>query len=258
MKGFFTLASGSKGNAFYLGSEKARILVDAGLSLKVIKERLETYQIPMESLDAIFVTHEHSDHIKGLEPLIKQYDLPVITNHETAKQLLELLDVKPRLKLFCTGEPFQFKDIGVHPFSIPHDTVDPVGFVFQIKNAKIGLCTDLGHVPSHVVQALKGCDFLIAEANHDEEMVMASSRPQVYKQRVLSKMGHLSNSASAMMIQKVYHPGLKRVFLAHLSDECNEKNFALKTVQNYLEENNCCPALAIAEQEAPSDFQIID
>jgi phosphoribosyl 1,2-cyclic phosphodiesterase len=254
MKGFCTLASGSKGNSLYFGTDKSRILVDVGLSLKILKDRLESINVPIESIQAILITHEHSDHIKGLEQIVKQYDIPIIANHDTAKELVDLLSVKPRFKLFCTGEPFSLFDLSINSFSIQHDTVDPVGFVIQSDKMKLGVCTDLGCMTTGVMQAISNMDYLVLESNHDPEMVHASSRPDVYKQRVLSKLGHLSNLDAAKTLEKVYHPGLKKVFLAHLSEECNEQGFALKTVSEYLQEKNCMMPLEVASQEKPSSF----
>lgn len=252
MKGFCTLASGSKGNSLYFGTDKTRILVDVGLSVKILKDRLETINVPIESIQAILITHEHSDHIKGLEQIVKQYDIPIIANHDTAKELVEMLSIKPRFKLFCTGEPFTFQDLSIKPFSIQHDTVDPVGFVIQAGLMKLGVCTDLGCMTTGVLQAISQLDYLVLESNHDPDMVHASSRPDVYKQRVLSRVGHLSNLEAAKTLEKIYHQGLKRVFLAHLSEECNEKGFALKTVSDYLAEKNCSLPLEVALQEKPS------
>ncbi len=254
MNGFCTLASGSKGNALFFKSKKSRILVDCGLSVKVLKEKLESIGEDLGSVDAILITHEHSDHIKGLEQLVKLYDVPVITNHETAKSICSLIQIKPRFKIFCTGEPFSFQDLNFHPFSIQHDTVDPCGFVIESEKMRLGLCTDLGCVTSTVLNALKRLDYLIIEANHQVDLVYASSRPDVYKQRVLSKIGHLKNEDAALVLETVYHHGLKKAFLAHLSEECNEKSIAMQTVQEHLLGKGIDLNLEIAHQESVSSW----
>ena len=254
MKGFYTLASGSKGNCLYFGTKKTKILVDVGLSLKQIKEKLECINVSLDSIDAIFITHEHSDHIKGLEQFVKLYDIPVIANHETAKAICQINKIKPKFKIFCTGEKFQFQDILAHPFSIQHDTVDPVGFILENEKFKLGICTDLGCTTTSIVHALKNLDAFIVEANHKEELVYASSRPEVYKQRVLSKLGHLSNESSAGLIEQVYHSGLKKIFLAHLSEECNHPSIAMDTVKNYLFEKGINIPIEIAYQDSSSSF----
>lgn len=257
MKGFCTLASGSKGNSLFFATDKTKILVDCGLSVKVLKEKLESINVPIETIQAVFVTHEHSDHIKGLEQLVKLYDLPVITNHETAKAIMDTIDIKPKFKIFCTGEKFSFGDLNCKSFSIQHDTVDPVGFVIEANNMKLGICTDLGCITSSVLHALKELDYLVLEANHQIDLVHASSRPAVYKQRVLSRVGHLCNQDAAKTIASVMHPGLKKVFLAHLSDECNQKQIALDEVGSYLESLNIKMPLELALQEACSSWTAI-
>jgi phosphoribosyl 1,2-cyclic phosphodiesterase len=254
MKGFCTLASGSKGNSLYFGTDKTKILVDVGLSVKTLKEKLENKQVELENIDAIFITHEHSDHIKGLEQIVKLYDIPVIANHETAKAICSLIDIKPRFKIFCTGENFSFQDLTFKPFSIQHDTVDPVGFIIEANKMKLGLCTDLGCVTTTVLNALRNLDFLILEANHKVDLVHASSRPDVYKQRVLSRLGHLSNDESAKLISSVYHPGLKKVFLAHLSEECNTPTIAMETIRSHLDQAGIDLPLEIAFQDKHSSW----
>lgn len=145
---FCPLASGSKGNALLLGTERTKILIDAGLSFKQLKERLEVLNIDVGSIDAVVITHEHSDHIKGVEVLAKQLSIPVLANSDTAKALCEQLTTLPKFKIFSTGEMFEFGDITLHPFSIQHDTVDPVAFTARLAGKKIGICADLGCVTS--------------------------------------------------------------------------------------------------------------
>ncbi len=254
MKGFCTLASGSKGNVFYLKTERTKILIDVGLSLKNIKEKLAVLNSEISEIEAILITHEHSDHIKGLEQIIKNFDIPIITNHETAKAICDLVSIKPKFKIFCTGEPFLFQDIEFKPFSVQHDTADPVGFILQNQKLKIGLCTDLGCMTSSILHQLKKLDYLILESNHDVDLVHASSRPDVYKQRVLSRVGHLSNLEAAKTIETIYHHGLKKVFLAHLSEECNRHELALSQVKAHLLEKGIQLDLEIASQDQHSTF----
>lgn len=234
MIGFCPLASGSKGNCLYFGTAHAKILIDAGLSAKAIKAKLREIDVDISDIDAIVVTHEHSDHILGLKILSCQHGIPVFANGETAKGILEALDDSPKFKIFTTGDPFEFKDIEITPFSIQHDTLDPVAFTLRTSNLKVGVCTDLGFVTSLVEHNLKECDYLCVEANHEIEMVYASSRPMIYKQRVLGRSGHLSNAESGKLIAKVMHPKLKHVHLAHLSSECNSHEKALAVVKSHL------------------------
>ncbi len=252
MKGFCPLASGSKGNSIYLGTDKTKILIDAGLSVKALTARLAEIQVDISEIEAVLITHEHGDHIKGLSALCSKLGIPVFTNKETAQAILPSCREIPKFKIFSTGETFQFGDIEIHPFSIQHDAMDPVAFTFQFDGLKVGLCADLGFASSLVLSRLQLCDYLYLEANHQPSLVYSSLRPMVYKQRVLSRQGHLSNEESALVISSVYHEKLKHVYLAHLSSECNTPELALKIVGDLLERNGKQVPLSIAKQDVPS------
>jgi phosphoribosyl 1,2-cyclic phosphodiesterase len=250
MIGFCPLASGSKGNCIYVGTRKAKILIDAGLSAKAIRERLEQIHVRLEEIDAILITHEHTDHIRGLDILSGKYGIPILANSDTARAIsASLTEAAFKFKIFTTGETFEFGDIEIHPFSIQHDAMDPVAFTLKIEGIRIGICADLGFVTTLVANALKDCDYLYIESNHQPSMVHASPRPMVYKQRVLSRQGHLSNEECAGLIEQVYHPGLKHVHLAHLSSECNAPDLALKIIQEKLESLQALTEVSIALQD---------
>lgn len=231
MEGFCPLASGSKGNSLFFGTKNTKILIDAGLSGKATKERLAEIDIELEQIEAILITHDHGDHIRGLKTLAFRYGIPVLANSETAKAIYHSFKKCPEFKIFTTGESFTFKDIEIHPFSIQHDTPDPVAFTLKVDGLKIGVCTDLGYPTTLVRTHLKECDYLVVEANHEPAMVHACARPMTYKQRVLGRSGHLSNEACASLIEEVMHEGLKHVHLAHLSEECNSPASALERVK---------------------------
>ncbi len=248
MIGFCPLASGSKGNAIYLGTKETKILIDAGISAKALSFRLQEIGVKIEEIDAILVTHEHVDHVRGLSTLWNQYEIPIFINSETAKAILPGFSKVPKMKIFSTGETFEFGGIAIHPFSVQHDAIDPVAFTFQWDEWKVGVCTDLGFASTLVLHALGGCDYLCIEANHQPSMVHACSRPMVYKQRVLSRQGHLSNEACAEVVAAVGHAGLKHVYLAHLSSECNAPDLALAIVSKAL--SQCSEAgISIAYQD---------
>lgn len=249
MKGFCPLASGSSGNVIYLGTEKTKILFDVGISFKNLKERLDEIEVKIEEIDAVMVTHEHVDHIRGIEMIAKKLDIPIFCNSDTAKAICQTIDIRPKFKIFSTGETFNFKDLEIQPFSIQHDTLDPVAFTVVADNKKFGICTDLGFATKLVEMHLKECDYIYLEANHEEEMVHASSRPMVYKQRVLSRQGHLSNRAAGELLVNVHHEGLKHVYLAHLSLECNTPVVAMKTVTEILAKKNITLPMTIAEPD---------
>jgi len=248
MFGFCPLASGSKGNAIYVGGRSTKVLIDAGLGPRVLEARLSAIGVALKEIDAILITHEHTDHIKGLEALALKGKIPVFSNGETAKAICSLLGQAPKFKIFSTGETFEFGDFEIHPFSIQHDTLDPVGFTIKVESLKLGFCTDLGFATSLVINHLKRCDYLYLEANHQPSMVHASNRPLIYKQRVLSRQGHLSNDECADILAKVAHPGLKHVHLAHLSEECNAPDLALKIIRDKLKENQSTAEVSIAPQ----------
>lgn len=253
MLGFCPLASGSKGNCLYLGSKNTKVLIDAGISKKQIDSRLEQIGVSFSDIDAILVTHEHMDHIGAIKVLTEMCSIPIICNAETAKGIYQNLSVRPSFKIFTTGETFTFKDLEVTSFPVCHDTLDPVGFVIQTGKEKIGICTDLGFVSSHIISILQGCDYLYLEANHQPEMVHASNRPYVYKQRVLGRQGHLSNDECAKLIVSLAHPGLKKIFLAHLSSECNASQLAMEKAKKAIEASGVSAEVCIAYQEKISE-----
>lgn len=249
MKGFCPLASGSKGNCLYLGTENTKILIDAGLSAKATKSKLEEIQVDLTDIDAILITHEHSDHILGLKALAFKLGIPILANTETAKGIVDYFHDCPKFKIFSTGETFEFGDLEIHPFSIQHDTLDPVAFTIRVNDMKLGVCADLGFASTLVVNQLKDCDYLYVEANHQPSMVYASSRPMVYKQRVLSRSGHLSNEACGQLLAQVAHSNLKQVYLAHLSKECNTPETAIHVVQEILSASGIHLEMCVAPQD---------
>ncbi len=249
MNGFCPLASGSKGNCIYLGTPTTKILIDAGISAKLIRERLKIIGVALEEIDAVLITHEHTDHMQALDILSCRMGIPVFANSETAKAIYAILDECPKFKIFSTGETFEFGDLEVHPFSVQHDAVDPVAFTIQTGGLKLGFCTDLGFVTTLVSGQLQGCDYLYVEANHEPSMVHASARPKIYKQRVLSRQGHLANGECAKLIELVHHKDLKHIHLAHLSSECNAPELALKTITERLQSLQAKAEVSIAFQD---------
>lgn len=249
MHGFCPLASGSKGNCIFFGTPKTKILIDAGIGPRVAENRLEEIGVSLEEIDAILITHEHSDHISGLSALGCKMGIPIFANRETAKGIYTQLKECPKFKIFSTGESFEFADLEIHPFSVKHDALDPVGFTMRVAGMKIGFCADLGFATSLVKHALSGCDYLYLEANHQPSMVHASSRPDVYKERVLSRLGHLSNEECGDLLVELFHPGLKHVHLAHLSSECNSPEVATSVVEMKLKQKGLALDLSIAFQD---------
>lgn len=252
MFGFCPLASGSKGNSIYVGSKTTRILIDAGISFSSLSKRLSQIDVDVRTIQAVLITHEHGDHIQGLPVLCEQLKIPVLANAETAKGICQVLQMRPRFKIFTTGESFVFGDLEIRPFEIPHDTLEPVAFTIKIEGLKLGFCADIGYVTSRVKKELEACDYLYVEANHEPSMVYASHRPEVYKQRVLSRQGHLSNEDCATLLRAIAHAQLKHVHLAHLSRECNSAELAFKTARGVLDALKMGADVSIAHQDSIS------
>lgn len=254
MSFFCPLASGSKGNASLLKTEKGNILIDAGLSAKALSDRLQAVNASLESIKAIFITHEHQDHIAGLKSLAFKYSIPVIANYATAEAIVECLGDCPSFKIFTTDEPFEFLGMEIHPFSVRHDGVDPVGLSIKVEGKKLGICTDIGFVTHTVRHHLKGSNIVYIEANHQPEMVHASTRPDIYKRRVLSQTGHLSNEAAGKLLLDIMSPTLEHVFLAHLSSECNTPETALRVISGILGHERAAKIkLSVAYQDTLSE-----
>jgi len=194
------LASGSRGNSTLVESSSARILVDAGISCRETFKRLKSIGRDPREISAVLITHEHSDHISGLATLAKKLKVPIFmtgaTHQAWARTVKDASGEPPqvaKLEVFSPGRSFQVADITVMPFTIPHDAADPVGFTFRAEGAKVAVVTDLGYMPASVCDHLRKCDVLIVESNHDLEMLRGGSYPWSVKQRVMSRVGHLSN-----------------------------------------------------------------
>jgi phosphoribosyl 1,2-cyclic phosphodiesterase len=241
------LASGSKGNAIYVSGGSTSILIDAGLSGIEIERRLQSKGLYPEDLDAILVSHEHTDHIQGVGVLSRRFNLPVYMSSKTEKAAISQLGTVRVIKNFECGSPFMIKDLSIHPFSISHDAKDPSGFTVNQNGTKIGIATDLGIATSMVKEHLRGCSLLVIEANHDEEMLINGPYPWPIKQRIRSRAGHLSNKASKNLLKELQHDRLKYVMLAHLSEINNTPQKALNQVGRAI--TRCNAQLEVAFQD---------
>lgn len=222
------LGSGSAGNSTYIASGGTKVLIDAGFSCAEIEKRLNEIGTSLSDITAICITHEHSDHKRGLAVICRRHGITVYANHGTA----EALELDDRIRdvtwnIFTTGQQFKIGDITFEPFSVPHDSYDPVGFIASSAGTNVGVVTDMGMVTSLVRERLKGCHAVVVESNHDERMLKESERPWPLKQRILGRQGHLSNAQAAELLTQIAGPSLKFVFLAHLSSECNDAETAL-------------------------------
>jgi phosphoribosyl 1,2-cyclic phosphodiesterase len=235
------LASGSRANSTMVASSTTRILVDAGLSCRETFKRLRALGESPEELSAILITHEHSDHVAGLQRLAAKLDVPVFltepTHHAWNKAMRDeegKIPELPKPEHFASGRRFQVGDIEVTPFTIPHDATDPVGFTFRTEGVKIGYATDLGYMPVSVRDHLRSCDVLVIESNHDVEMLRGGPYPWSVKQRVMSRVGHLSNDALAEFFSSDYDGGAAYVILAHLSEQNNHPEIARAAAETAL------------------------
>ncbi len=253
---FCPLCSGSSGNATYIEAGNARILIDAGLSCKRITELMAKIGASPKDLTAILVTHEHSDHVRGVNILSKKYDLPVYANAETWSMLRTVLkDVAPKnVCVFESDRDFFLSGVRVLPFTVPHDAVHCVGYTFSQGGHKVGICTDLGHADARILSILSGCELLLFEANHDVDMLMAGSYPYLLKKRILSGIGHMNNDDCGAAIVKLYGTGVRNVILGHLSRENNYPELAMVTVRAALESAGIADRvqLCIAAREEPT------
>jgi phosphoribosyl 1,2-cyclic phosphodiesterase len=295
---FTVLASGSKGNSTVVTGGRTRILVDAGLSCRELFRRMRLAGEEPETLDAIVVTHEHSDHINGLSVTARKLGIPVYITEGTHRAWMRWLTPRrqmtyaqwieqcrkqaaerqaetesarcepevesdevdlqaeavlsesdpvlptaapakdptwlPAVEYFQAGQPFEIGDIAVSPFTIPHDAADPVGFVFRAEGVKMAVATDLGYIPPNVKVQLKGVDLLLLESNHDLEMLRDGPYPWSVKQRVLSRVGHLSNEAAADFLENHYDGQAAYVILAHLSESNNLPELARVSAERAL------------------------
>ncbi|MBV9074928.1 MAG: MBL fold metallo-hydrolase [Acidobacteria bacterium] len=265
------LASGSRGNTAVLSSTGTSILIDAGISCRETLRRMLRAGENPASLSAIVITHEHQDHINGLAVLARRLKIPVyITGHThqewqrwvrgpaSGQKELYPDDDKAHLdqcEHFRAGQAFRIGDIEILPFTIPHDAADPVGFVFRTEGIKIGMATDLGYIPASVKVHLRGCDALVLESNHDLEMLRGGPYPWSVKQRVMSRVGHLSNDSLAEFFSTDYDGGAAFVVLAHLSESNNHPELARQAAERALGQrlNLIQNRLVLASQNDPME-----
>lgn len=257
MFNFCSLYSGSTGNSLYVQTEHSKILIDAGESAKKISNALSLYGIDISQLDAILVTHEHSDHVKGLGTISKKYGIPVYANSETWNAMP---DQKSKISdefqnVFSINSPFEIGDLKIHPFSIPHDAANPCGFNIFQSNKKISIATDLGHITESIVHNLEGSSFALLESNYDPNTLRCSSYPYSLKRRISGPNGHLSNNETGKLISLLIKSGLNSVMLGHLSKENNFPELAYKTVVEEIIYNNYSEnsiSIGVAKRDCPS------
>lgn len=229
-----SLKSGSKGNASLVYTDKTKILVDCGISGKAVKTAMADIGFEPGDLDGIVVTHEHADHIKGIGVMMRRYNVPVYANSMTWSAIMtndlgKLNDDK--IKIFEGVEPFSIGDIGIKPFSIPHDAAYPVGYCFDDGRCRAAVATDMGFLTEEVFREIGGCKTVLLESNHDIGMLEVGPYPYPLKQRILGKLGHLSNDDAAKATEFLVRMGAEKIILGHLSEENNYPKLAYETVK---------------------------
>ena len=240
MFNFCSLYSGSSGNSLFVETDKTKILIDCGVSGKKISEALHNLDTSLEEIDAILVTHEHSDHIQSLGMLSKKYEIPVYVNYETLeampkqKEKIDLINQK----IFTIGKEFKIGDLCINSFSIPHDAANPCGFNIYNNKEKLTIATDLGHMNKNLLENMKGSKFILLESNYEPELLQYSKYPYILKQRISGPNGHLPNATAGQTIGFLTKYDLKEVLLGHLSKESNMPEIAYQTVIEELHNNN--------------------
>ena len=244
------LASGSRGNAIFVSGEGGAVLFDAGLSGVEIERRMASRGLEPKELMAIVVSHEHSDHIRGVGILSRRYKLPVYMNPATAEAVGNQLGRFHDLRHFECGAPFTIGSLCIQPFSISHDAADPSGFTVTHEGVKLGIATDLGRATAVVIEHLKACHAIILETNHDEEMLIQGPYPWPLKQRIRGRNGHLSNPDAGSLLTSVLHDDLRHVWLAHLSQENNTPDKAEGEIAPLVE--GLRAELTVCHQDTPT------
>lgn len=235
---FCSLFSGSSGNAIFLGTDKTKILIDAGVSGKRIMEALVSIGENPSELSAVLVSHEHSDHIKGAGIISRRLDIPIYANEGTWKAMegqIGPVSLKNK-RYFNTGIEFEINEICIKPFPMPHDASEPVGFSFFTENKKVTVSTDIGHISEELLDCMEMSDLILLESNHDLEMLRVGRYPWWLKKRIMGENGHLSNEVAGKTVAYLADRGTRRFLLGHLSKENNFPELAYQTVLNALDE----------------------
>ena len=235
------IASGSSGNCTYIEADERRFLVDVGISGKKVIAGLESIDVDPASINGILVTHEHSDHIKGIGIYSRKYNVPIYATQKAWDKLLgdNMIGAvkEENIRVIEKESYLDLDGLKVMPYGIYHDAVDPVGYIFEYDDKKISLATDIGTIDERILGFLKGSHGILLEFNHDINMLEAGSYPFPLKRRILSDVGHLNNEAAAKTLVEIYHPDLKWAVLGHLSKDNNVPDLAYLTAKQALEEN---------------------
>ena len=236
---FICFGSGSSGNCYYLFNERTGIIIDAGVSARALKKYFRDRNLSMKNIKCIFVTHDHTDHIKSVGILSNELDIPVYTTAKVHEGMRKNFVVRSKIPekhihFLSKNETFIFDEFSILPFEVPHDSLDNIGFRIEYNGIAFSLMTDVGHVTDEMKKCITESDYIVLEANHDKEMLLHGKYPQFLKERILSPTGHLSNKECAETIAENASEKLKHLWLCHLSEDNNHPELARKTVASIL------------------------
>ena len=234
---FLSLVSGSSGNASIIKSDKTTILVDCGLSGKKLTQLMQGIGISPSDLDAILVTHEHQDHTTGIGVVSRRFNVPVFATKMTHEAMNLGVMSDDNLKVIKNNESFEIGDVGICPFSVSHDAKDPVCYSFFVDGKKYSVATDTGVMNEQIFNAISGSEYVMLEANYDEDMLVFGNYPYELKKRIKGDEGHLSNKVAAKTAVRLINSNTKHIMLSHLSDKNNRPDIAYKTVENEILKN---------------------
>lgn len=250
MLSFSVLGSGSSGNATLIRGERGSILIDCGFSLRQMQSRLNMVGCEITEIEAILITHEHGDHIYGLKKLVETYSIPVFMTRGTYNALYQQLGQSSEIQIIRDDESFRLGEFLIQPFMVTHDAQEPVNYVVIKDGVKLGFATDCGYPSSLMIHRLKDCDGLILESNHCPEMLMKGFYPYPVKQRIKSRLGHLSNYQMLQLLNAVIHEGLQALVIAHVSENNNRPEIVMESLERILEGKRI--SLWIASQHHPT------
>ena len=234
MAELISLISGSTGNSSLLASGKTNILIDCGTSGKKLEEALKAADIMPQSISAMLITHEHSDHVRGAGIIARKYGIPVYATAPTHKAMNIGTLTDEQIKTVSPDNDFEIGDIGITPFAIPHDAAAPVGYCFCVGNERFAVATDIGCMSEYIKSHLYGCSDIILESNHDVELLRIGPYPYPLKRRILSDVGHLSNKSAAQTALELTEHGTRHIMLGHLSEHNNRPEIAVMETFNML------------------------
>ena len=260
---FISLGSGSSGNCYYLWTEQGGILIDAGLTSRVMKSHFHTFGIQPENIRAVLITHDHADHIKSVGRLATEYNIPIYATALVHEGIARNYCVSPRVPaerkfVIEKDQPFDIAGFHITPFDVPHDSTDCVGYRIEAENVRFALITDIGHITEDVRNEVNNANYLVLESNHDHEMLMAGPYPAYLKGRISGPTGHLSNKEAAELLAQYATPSLRHVWFCHLSEENNHPELVRKTADAVLRNVGIVPGadflLDVLKRKVPSQI----